>query len=332
MPGERDVSEQQLNELLFSAVRWCCTLLVSGGMCGSSHVRCLGEGDDVVIHRHQRAPCCCTDVRAVVNAIREVDPELVVVTPVHNSSETIRAAVESVVMQRDVRGKVLHLVIDDGSDDDWLSKLGEAVDGRPTICFSTVFGGAVFARNTALDLVRRSAPRTRFIVRLDTDDIFWDSTVLRRIEHAFRRSVFSVRCGLRRPGQVLIGSNVQRRNGTVLPRPNLATGSLLDPDRLLDRLDGMAAGEPAAELPSCNVVIGPDVPATYPNVSSAEDHWLTVGLLLDPRVLVQVDEDLMHSSYSLSGALTRSNQRRDAYRRSRQALRRFAVSASTGWR
>ena len=296
------------------------------------HVRCLDEGDDVVIRRHQWAPCCCTDARAAVNAIREVDPEIVVVTPMHNGAETIRRAVESVVTQRDVRGKVLQLVIDDGSEDDWLSEMREAVDGRPTICFSTACRGAVAARNTALGLVRRCAPRARFIVRLDADDLLWDSTVLRRIEQAFRRSVFSVRCGLRQPGQALIGSNVQRRNGTVLPRPNLATGSLFDPDRLLDRLDGMAAGEPAAELPSCNVVFRPDVPATYPHVSSAEDHWLTVGLLLDPRVLVHVDEDLMHSSYSLSGALTRSNQRRDAYVASRQALRRFAVSASTGWR
>jgi len=256
-------------------------------------------------------------------AIAKVDPALVIVIPLRNGAATLGPALTSIFVQEGLLGRPLVLLVDDASEDDWRSRLAALRPALPVVGVTRRCGRAATARNLGLHLVRASAPNLRLIVRLDADDELYDHTTLRRIERLFT-STTSTRRHWRRDPEVLIGGNLQRRAGVILPRPNLADGSLLTSAGLLARLEGMAAGQPAAELPSCNVVLGSGCRLLYPDVASGEDHWLTVSLLTRTPGTVRVVGDLVHSIYSLTGVLTAENQRCESFVASRRKLLAWA--------
>lgn len=256
--------------------------------------------------------------------IRDVAPNVVVTMPLHNAVSTVRDSVESVIAQQGVRGRWLLLVLDDSPTGCGGELMSTVIRDIPTLVVKMRCGSAAASRNQLLRLARQSPRSDNIIVRLDSDDVLADRMTVARLQRAFRRSVFSLRCGLRRPPDALVASNLQRRGRNIVGR-NVADGTLLNRHRLVERLEGMASGDLAAELPSCNVVLGPNVSLQYPRVSSAEDHWLTVGLLVRrQRYRISVDGDILHTIYSLDGAATRAARRTDAFSASRRRLLAWA--------
>jgi glycosyltransferase involved in cell wall biosynthesis len=263
-------------------------------------------------------------------AIRAANPEIAIVVTLHENAGTLRRALTSVANQRGVHGCRLVLIIDDRSRDAWREAVRECLPSGRVVVLVSRAGGAAAARNLALSLLRSSARRLRFIVRLDADDEFFDATTLRRIELAFGSSRFGPSFCHRLPVDALLASNYQRHGDDLLPRPNLAEGRLLTRAGLLERLEGMAANDPAAELPSCNLVIRPDVGGWYPAVGSGEDHWFLARLLSQPGDRVRIAGDVMHSVYSLSGSLTVSNRHSGEYLTSRRGLLRWVKAQIRG--
>ncbi len=254
-------------------------------------------------------------------AIRRADPPIVVAVGMRNQASAVGAALASIWAQRGVVGRLLVLLFDDESSDSWRPRVRDTAEPDRLLVVRGRAGSAAAARNLLLDLARRHAPRLELIVRLDADDRLYDDSALARVEAKFKR--VTVSRGHR--ASALLASNLQSRDHVVLPWPNLATSDLLDKSRLLERIAGMASGEPHAELPSCNLVLRPDVPARYPACRSAEDHWLTAALLLGShRRAVMVDDDLMLTVYSLSGAASSGNHRKRAYLPARRALLAWA--------
>ena len=228
-----------------------------------------------------------------------------------DAAATIADAVDSVLAQTATDTRVSLLLVDDSSTDDWGNALGARLRDPSVYTRRIEVHSTAQARNFVLDEAQRAFRDVDYVARLDADDVMAGPTVIRDLSTILERE---------RPDALLAG-NLQRLDGVILPHPNLATDELLDRERLAARLARMAAGEAAAELPSCNTVVRRELPLRYPLVTSAEDHWFTVSLLLDrPRWRVVVAPELVFAIYRLRGAATLRNQATPTYLASRRAL------------
>lgn len=249
--------------------------------------------------------------RCLATRDRGESVHLLVGTIFRNAAATLVDTVDSVLEQvADADLRVTLLLVDDNSTDDWRSRMGARLKSHRVHVRSVRFGSIALSRNFVLDEVERSFPDVDYVCRLDADDVLAGTDVLRTLGRVLQ-------CD--RP-DALFASNLQRRDGVVLPEPNRAVSELLDPHYLCERLRRMAEGDPAAELPSCNTIVRRGLTLRYPAVASAEDHWFTVSLLLDPIVRVSMASDLVYAVYNLSGEQTRQNELSGAYLDSRRAL------------
>ena len=228
-----------------------------------------------------------------------------------NAAATIANAVDSVLAQAATDARVSLLLVDDSSTDDWRGAIGARLLAPGVHARRVDLQSIALARNFVLDEVQRAFPDVDYVARLDADDVIAGPNVFRDLSAILERE---------RPDALLAG-NLQRLDDVILPRPNLATNELLEHERLVARLARMASGEPAAELPSCNTVVRRGLPLRYPVVTSAEDHWFTVSLLVArPRWRVVVAPELLYAIYRLHGTTTQRNQATPAYLASRRAL------------
>ncbi|NUM32970.1 MAG: glycosyltransferase family 2 protein [Candidatus Brocadiae bacterium] len=249
---------------------------------------------------------------------------------VHNNASSLEASLQSVFSQEGIRGKFLLVLVNDSSIDHWQNVVNHVADKHRTVIINVEFAKAYKTRNLILWLSRKYARNLKTIVRLDADDYFFDNRTLCQIQSRFRREYFSFNCGLRRPGLALIGSNYQICNGTIQAVPNLADNKFFKRKYLLEQLEGMSIGIFKTELPSCNVVIRPEIPIFYPAITSGEDHWFTVDILTSIwKKDVMIDEELMHSVYSISGSLSGVNRKKSSYLKSRQLLLKWAYERTS---
>lgn len=119
----------------------------------------------------------------------------------------------------------------------------------------------------------------------------------------------------------MVAGNYLRLDGKVIDRVNRATPKLADTTYLLNRLKQMSEGIAKAELPSCNVFMTPNSLQDYPEISSAEDHFLFVRLLLnDKNLKIEFAEDILLTIYNLSGTKTADNKQTEKYLSARKQL------------
>ena len=116
-----------------------------------------------------------------------------------------------------------------------------------------------------------------------------------------------------------MAGNYLRLDGKVIDRVNRATPKLADTTYLLNRLKQMSEGIAKAELPSCNVFMTPNSLQDYPEISSAEDHFLLVRLLLSDKK-IEFAEDILLTIYNLSGNKTADNKQTEKYLNARKQL------------
>jgi glycosyltransferase involved in cell wall biosynthesis len=252
--------------------------------------------------------------------LRERDPELVVGMPMRDAACTVAGSVASLLAQRGVHGRLVVVVLDDGSTDASIQVLAPFARDRRLLIVRGRWGRAWAVRNTLLAAVEAGARRCRLVFRLDADDRLGAPDVLSRIERHFR-SARSFPGGGRRPEPLaLLAGNALAQDGRLLSRVNLPHARFATAAGLYERLVGMASGDPLAELPSCNLVLSTGGTWRYPPVLSAEDHFLTARVLTESPARISIADDLIYCTYSLSGALTRENRARARHRSSRQML------------
>ncbi len=259
---------------------------------------------------------------AAVESLSEA--EIVVGMPMRNMAATVMRSAESVLKQAGVRGRLVLLVADDDSTDDGPRLLlrSFAREGRLVLVRGR-FGAAWAVRNFILRVIERHARRCSLVLRLDADDVMEERGVVRAVEDSFRRAV-SFRHGFRSAcSRALLAGNSLALQGRHLDRLNLPNARLAHRRGLMERLAGMAAGDPLAELPSCNLVLRPGG-WRYPAVASAEDHWLTARVLLERGV--RLEEELVYCRYSLSGAVTQRNRAELRHREARVSLFQAVVA------
>lgn len=236
---------------------------------------------------------------------------LVIGIALRNGAATIGRALSSIFAQEPVPRPVEVLIVDDGSTDAWRPAVLPFLHHHELRILSVSCGSAWATRNAMLRDVRARHGKSAFLARLDCDDELAGPGVLQMVDQLLH---------LHDPDVLFLGNQL-RENDLLLDRVNRATAQLIERPYLAQRLAGMADGDPSAELPSCNTIIRAGLPLFYRPVPSAEDHWLTVDLLLRQGNLRRCfDEQLLWATYSLSGNLTATNRKGITYRDSRLAL------------
>ena len=244
------------------------------------------------------------------------DSKIIVIMLVHNNGSEISRAIDSVLNQS-TSVKYGLLLMDDSDSKDWRTEDSRIMtDSR--IAIVTVPPLSISqARNIGHYIVNDKIEKSEWICRLDADDELASTDVLNRIYSQLKQCEKTVKWAL--------SGNTLEENGETLDRMNSADSSLATQQGVLKRLEMMAKGDPLGELPSCNLWIRTDFKAVYPNMDSAEDHWLIANLLLN-----QMDEGILlpndlHAKYTLSGGITQKNKVNNEYANSRNLLYQSAL-------
>ncbi len=228
-----------------------------------------------------------------------------------NSKSTLKDAINSLLIQKNVKRHIILIIADDASTDNWQEEIGNIIHDHRIRIVSVNFGKVFAIRNFILDYIRHEFPNADLIGRLDADDILTDEYCLSKIEEVLDTDT----------PDVIIAGNKLSYNNQILPRINKSDKRLLDFDYLGSRLYRMSMCDKNAELPSCNVFIVPSLDVYYPEVDSAEDHWLTVNLILQKKnIKIICATNILYITYSLSGDVTKINRESNKYVISRKEL------------
>jgi len=242
--------------------------------------------------------------------------KIVLAMPLLNSEKTVRRAVLSVVNQENVKRKLMLVIGNDNSTDNWQQEINNLITENIIIINITDGGKGYKVRNSINDYIINEMKNVAYIGRLDADDELADNFVISKLEQ-----IIDNQCP-----DVIIAGNYQRQGNEIVGK-NIPNEQLLDSSYLLERLHKMSLGIFETELPSCNTFIKPGCMVNYPEKDSAEDHWFMVNLLLNHNKLkVYIANELIYSIYSLSGALTQLNKKNGKYTESRKELYEYIRS------
>ena len=256
------------------------------------------------------------DIRLIRAPVRISLPEVQVIVgvTVHNNSGSIRRCLESVLNQKTEPFVVATLVFDDSSTDDWIDVCGDLIGKLDAGVVIANCGSPASARNAILDYVEASLPNVKWVARLDADDKLSTPDSLRNMCELASSS----------NAEYVLGGNRLVKDGVLIPKTNLATRSLFREGVLQDLLGRMAAGTAVNELPSCNLLMSPRSGWRYPEIPSAEDHWLVTDLLIHYRDMGAILESGFYCDYTIGGPTTQVNRVNGMARLSRTRLHEAA--------
>ncbi len=255
-----------------------------------------------------------TRVRARAAGDAAWEAEVVVGVALHNQGDALPVCLDSILAQRHAPRTAV-LILDDASTDGWTETVAGRLEHSGVVVVRSRCGGAARARNRILDLGDTLFPRARWIARLDPDDRFADACSL----------AAACTLGERRGAAWVLGGNRLRREGTLLERTNPARERLMEPGFVVDLLARMAQGTAENELCSCNLLLARGSGFRYPDVRSAEDHWLVANLLINHPDSGAILPAPFYSDYTVEGSATGASRRAGTYLSSRQALHRAAL-------
>ncbi|WP_299201637.1 glycosyltransferase [uncultured Amphritea sp.] len=231
---------------------------------------------------------------------------------VRNQGKHLVSALSSAMEQTAIQqGDAAIVILDDDSSDDWISDIEDWLNDPRVIIIHALCGTAARARNALLDWVDSELPAASWIARLDADDKF-----------AAQNSVSTmVQAGVGDDALYVLGSNHLEKGGQLLAWSNIADPDVLqDKNRLLNFIDAFCLKGAEQELPSCNLVLHTNSGIRYPDVKSAEDHWLVAELLMLQPERGTVQPYPIYSIYSLDGEVSEQNRRSAQWSQQRKKL------------
>jgi glycosyltransferase involved in cell wall biosynthesis len=243
--------------------------------------------------------------------------ELVIAITHKNQSEFLARALASALKQNMVQQKTARIVVlDDGSSADEFNQACALAEHPAITLLAAECGSPARARNMLLDWADKQ-PAVQWVARLDADD-----------ELASDNSVHALwQAAVQQKAIAAIGSNRLRLANSIIAGTNYADANqLLNAGQLVAMVQRFCHGQQQHELPSCNLLLRTQVGLRYPNIRSAEDHWLVLRLLLlYPKQVVCVANPV-YCIYSLEGADTQHNKQNQFWQEQRL---RLAVAAQS---
>ncbi|MDR2962390.1 MAG: glycosyltransferase [Bacteroidales bacterium] len=246
--------------------------------------------------------------------------KIVLAMPLHNGEATIRRAVLSVVNQKNVQRKLILVIGNDNSTDNWQQEIKNLITDNIVITNVANGGKSFKVRNAINDYILKNIKNIAYIGRLDADDELVDDFVISKLEEFIDKQ----------NPDVIFAGNYQRRENKIVG-VNMPTKQFWDFSYLEERLYKMSMGDFEAELPSCNTFFKPQYCIKYPAKDSAEDHWQMVKFLLESsRLKIYIAENFLYAIYSISGDLTETNRLKGNYIKSRKELYHYYKSKING--
>lgn len=276
-------------------------------------------------HYQPKAPAIYQEVLCNRNQslIKQASPEyqlapiLLSISHKNQPLELIRA-LNSAFSQTLVQQKRAQiLVLDDSSKLGWQLDITDALSHPSVTVIRAECGSPARARNLLLDWADDN-PNIEWVARLDADDQLAYADSLESLWQAAANGDFVA----------AIGSNYLRIGDNILTEANIADPTeLLSPVALAHFIERFAEGHQCRELPSCNLLLKTGIGLRYPNIRSAEDHWLLARLLMRFGKRVTVNPKPIYAIYSLSGADSASNKQSTIWQEQRSRL----ASATSSW-
>lgn len=241
-----------------------------------------------------------------------VSAEVVIGITARNQARCLPRALKSALSQDVVENEqAVVVLLDDQSTDSWRETCGKLLEHPRVVVVEGACGSASRARNALLDFVDQRFPNARWVARLDADDTL-----------ASKASVAAL-CGKgdEFAAQYVLGSNHLSVDGELIERSNIADPAvLLDRQRLIRFIEAFCLHGGPQELPSCNLVLRCHSGIRYPDVHSAEDHWLVASLLFFQPGNGVVVPTPVYAAYSLGGSTTQQNRRSAQWALQRERL------------
>ncbi|MGR5529813.1 glycosyltransferase family 2 protein [Vibrio alfacsensis] len=253
-------------------------------------------------------------------AVEYQKAELVVAIAHKNQTQALNKALKSALSQTLIQEQIARIVVlDDCSDITWPSET-EALLHHPSVTLlNAECGSPARARNLLLDWAD-TQPNLQWVARLDADDELFATNSLEGLWNSV--------CGTEK--RAAIGSNKLRKDGAFLPNDNIANpNELTNHFNLAGLIENFASGKQQREIPSCNLLLRTKLGLRYPNIRSAEDHWLVTRLLMLFPSDIVICPYPIYSIYSLDGEDTKLNKSNEIWQDQRNRLAYVARTWST---
>jgi glycosyltransferase involved in cell wall biosynthesis len=220
-------------------------------------------------------------------------------------------ALRSALMQTLVISEQAQIVVlEDSSAQSWTSELNTLFEHPSITLLQAECGSPARARNLLLDWADKSF-HINWISRLDADDELAHPNSLEALFNA----------GEKQASLAVIGSNQLRVNGEIMTQSNIADAKvLINRELLVNFIVRFCSGEQRTELPSCNLMLKNNLGVRYPNIRSAEDHWLVARLLMENTNKIAIVAEPYYCVYSLDGTDTKNNKTNNVWKEQRDRL------------
>jgi len=239
------------------------------------------------------------DLREIkIGGKQYINAKVIIAITLHNQSRSLKKTLNSALSQTMVVDKLARIVIlDDQSNDDWLSYNTKLIQHDAITILFACCGSPARARNQLLDYARNKS--VKWVARLDSDDYLENKLSL--------ESLFNE--GEKNSSTFVLGSNRLIKDGNKLTISNIVNSEIFKSKKLLlEFIDDFCSFKSKQELPSCNLLLRANSGFSYPNVKSAEDHWLVAKLLMLHNEKGSFVSTPFYSVYSLDGNDSKQNQ------------------------
>lgn len=255
---------------------------------------------------------CDRNLKLIHSSTVEFETAEVLIAIAHkNQVQYLNRALKSALNQTLVKMNIARIVVlDDNSDIIWPSET-DILLHHPSVTFlSAECGSPARTRNLLLDWAD-TQNNVQWVARLDADDELFSTDSLEALWKSAKKT----------NSKAAIGSNKLRKNGKILSEDNIA-----DPNELKHHLElaklieKFASGRQKRELPSCNLILRTNLGIRYPNIRSAEDHWLVSKLLMLHSSDIAICPYPIYAIYSLDGDDTKKNKSNETWLDQRNRL------------
>lgn len=264
---------------------------------------------------------CNRNSRLIHRSAAEFDNAEVLIAISHKDQPlALTRALNSALKQTLVKMRIARIVVlDDSSNITWPLETEVLLHHPSVTLLSAECGSPARARNFLLDWAD-TQPNLQWVARLDADDELFATNSLEGLWNAVQ--------GTKKIAS--IGSNKLRKNEAILQNDNIAIpDELNNHTQLAGFIENFASGKQSRELPSCNLLLKIGVGLRYPNIRSAEDHWLVTRLLMLYSADIAICSFPIYSVYSLDGEDTKHNKSNDSWQDQRNRLAYVARTWST---
>jgi glycosyltransferase involved in cell wall biosynthesis len=131
--------------------------------------------------------------KKAIDYLQAYDPRIIVMMPVKNAKNLISQSLLSLANQVNVTRKMLVLIADDNSQDNWENDISikDIISDHRFVVIKTHFNNVYKNRNFLIEFSKDYAKNLEIMLRLDADDFLEETNIIYTIEKYLFSSAFT---------------------------------------------------------------------------------------------------------------------------------------------